>query len=204
MITQIKTYLEPSLRGRGAIESMCQSFTGWELQWMAVTLGIIQNTQDMLLLLQPSYCLSSTIQHPWQYVIPPVYCGGHSFCAPNLLYVLKGQLLGLISISFLIAKGCQHLINWNVKDNEAFSGKPKSSSTHSDNIMAHSRVIYPLASHCPSHRVNLFRKAQRQCKGLMTGLMTDHQPSCSQCSPLAAAVHFLPESLHLVGCCVHC
>lgn len=33
--TQTKAYLELSLRGRGTIESIWQSLTGWELWWMA-------------------------------------------------------------------------------------------------------------------------------------------------------------------------
>ena len=33
---------------------------------------------------------------PWLYAIPPQHCGGRSFRAPNLLYLLKGQLLGFL------------------------------------------------------------------------------------------------------------
>lgn len=44
------------------------------------------------------------------------------------------------------------------------------------------------ASHCPNHKVNLFRITYCLCKGLKPRLMSDHQPKSCEFSPLAAAV----------------
>lgn len=65
---------------------------------------------------------------PWQYAIWPEYCGGHSFCALNLLYLCKGQLLGhklpdCEGVSAHFEPGCGRLP-------QALAGEPKCPFTH--------------------------------------------------------------------------
>lgn len=97
--TQTKAYLEPSFTGRGRYNQFANPSpvrnSGrwprlWQLPW------VLFRTQDVLLLHEPSHCIFRAIWHPWQYTIPHRHYCGHSFYAPNLLYLLKGRLLGIV------------------------------------------------------------------------------------------------------------
>ena len=121
------------------------------------------------------------------------------FMDPFCLYLLKGVLLGLViwaktSASWL-ARNVSSLWDsiWKTVRTASGSCKQTQMSLHVSWLCKNLFIIMqPLASHCPSHRINPFRTAQlsMQRELLWPGFMSDpSQPNHSEVSPPAAEVY---------------
>lgn len=170
---------EPNLQRRHQYSQFANSSpvgnsSGWPHTFLVQLPSALFRTQTMLLLCQPSHCNSRAIQHPWQYDIPPRHCGVYSFSAPNLLYLLKGQLLGLVPVqgnSFLIVRGCHCSRNWDMENSENCPRLLQVNPDVFSHILTHNSLL--LISTPPVAIVQYLRlipleQPNCQYKGLMT------------------------------------
>lgn len=171
MSEQTKAYLEPSLTHReGArivnvpishrLGSLLDGLDSFGMSW-----ALFRTCGYAVTVLTKSLCLngipvSLAIHHPtWYY-------SGRSFCAPDLLYLLKGQLLELIARlghQLPDCQGCQHLMSWDMADSEDCLRLLQVNPNVLPHLLTPQGLIHdhhPSASHCPNHRVNPFRTAK--------------------------------------------
>lgn len=103
----------------------------------------------------------------WQYTIPSRRYGGPSFCAHNLLYPLKGRLLGFISKLRHQPPGFQYLKSKGCGKQWGLAGKPKCLSTSPDPIRAYSWSSTPSLSIIQTLDLISLEQPSCQCRGLM-------------------------------------
>ena len=90
-------------------------------------------------------------------------------------------------------------MSWNVEDSKDGLRLSRGTQMSFYKFWLHKgwiMIIYPSASHCPSHGVNSFRTTQLSVQRASGegSCMIHHQANCSEFSPLPAVIHFCSHS----------